>query len=70
MVQGLRSAHPPALLLRAARLSRSTFYYHQKAQGVADKYAALKARIGAIYAHHKGRYGYRRITSVLARRAI
>ncbi|SPT39780.1 Integrase core domain [Achromobacter spanius] len=65
MVQGLRSAHPLTLLLRAARLSRSTFYYHLKAQGAADKYAGLKARIGAVYARNKGRYGYRRITSVL-----
>lgn len=65
MVQGLRSAHPLTLLLRAAGLSRSTFYYHLKAQGAADKYAGLKARIGAVYARHKGRYGYRRITSVL-----
>ncbi len=65
MVQGLRSAHPLALLLRAAGLSRSTFYYHLKVQGAADKYADLKARISAVYAHHKGRYGYRRITSVL-----
>lgn len=65
MVQGLRSAHPLALLLRVARLSRSTFYYHLKAQGAADKYAGLKARIGAVYVRHKGRYGYRRITAAL-----
>ncbi|MGE8626730.1 IS3 family transposase [Achromobacter denitrificans] len=65
MVQGLRSAHPLALLLRVARLSRSTFYYHLKVQGAADKYAGLKARIGAVYARHKGRYGYRRITATL-----
>lgn len=65
MVQGLRSAHPLALLLRVARLSRSTFYYHLRAQGAVDKYAGLKARIGAVYARHKGRYGYRRITATL-----
>lgn len=65
MVQGLRPKHPLALLLRAAKLSRSTFYYHLRALGAVDRHAELKQRIGAIYARHKGRYGYRRITAVL-----
>ncbi|VFR31174.1 Mobile element protein [plant metagenome] len=52
-------------MLRAAKLSRSTFYYHLKAQGAVDQYAALKAKIRAIYTRHKGRYGYRRITATL-----
>lgn len=65
MVQGLRHKHPLERLLRAAKLSRSTFYYHLKAQGAADQYADLKARISAVYARHKGRYGYRRITAAL-----
>jgi putative transposase len=30
-----------------------------------DKYAELKRSIRTIYAHHKGRYGYRRITDEL-----
>jgi transposase InsO family protein len=54
-----------ALLLRAAGLSRSTFYYHAKRAGKADKYADLKARIHSIFEQHKGRYGYRRITATL-----
>ena len=54
-------------MLRAAGLSRSTFYYHLKAQDAADKYATIKARISAIYIRHKGRYGYRRITADLRR---
>ena len=65
MVQGLRHKHPLERLLLAARLSRSTFYYHLKALGAVDQYAGLKQRIGAVYARHKGRYGYRRITAVL-----
>ena len=52
-------------MLRAAKLSRSTFYYHAQAQRAADKHAAVKAKIGRIYARHKGRYGYRRITDAL-----
>jgi putative transposase len=54
-----------ALLLRAARLPRSTFYYQIKALGTRDKYADLKVRIQQVYAQHKGRYGYRRITTAL-----
>ncbi len=52
-------------MLRAAKLSRSTFYYHLKAQGAVDQYVALKARICAVYTRHRGRYGYRRITAAL-----
>ena len=65
MVQGLRHKHPLERLLRVAELSRSTFYYHLKALDAVDPYAELKLRIGAVYARHKGRYGYRRITAVL-----
>lgn len=65
MVQGLRPRHPLALLLRAARLSRSTFYYHLKGLDGANPYAALQARIRGIYDRHRGCYGYRRITAVL-----
>jgi transposase InsO family protein len=61
----LRQQHSLATLLKIARLSRSTFYYQAKVQQAGDRYAALKARIGAIYERHKGRYGYRRITDEL-----
>ncbi|MFQ1065270.1 IS3 family transposase, partial [Bordetella trematum] len=62
---GLRQHHPLAALLKAASLARSTYYYHVKAAQAADKYAQIKDRIRAVYASHKGRYGYRRITAVL-----
>jgi putative transposase len=35
-----------------------------------DKYADLKSQIKAIYEHHKGRYGYRRITAILLRQGV
>ena len=63
----LRPQFPFLLLLRAAGLARSTFYYQQAALKVADKYAATKDRIKSIYEQHKGRYGYRRITATLRR---
>lgn len=52
-------------MLKAAELSRSTFYYQVRAMASGDDRADVKARIQAIYDHHKGRYGYRRITVVL-----
>lgn len=61
----LRQRYRLGTLLQIAGLSRSTFYYQAKAQQAGDKYAGLKASIGAIYERHKGRYGYRRITDEL-----
>lgn len=61
----LRQGHDLAMLLRAAGLSRSTFYYQVKAQQAGDRQADLKSRIRALYERHKGRYGYRRITAAL-----
>lgn len=61
----LRQGHALTPLLQAAGLSRSTFYYQVKAQQAGDRHAGLKARIGAVYECHKGRYGYRRITAAL-----
>lgn len=52
-------------LLKLAGLARSTFYYQQKAARAGDKYQALKKQIGAIFARHKGRYGYRRVTATI-----
>tara|TARA_R110000782_G_scaffold124190_1_gene215737 strand:+ start:80 stop:910 length:831 start_codon:yes stop_codon:yes gene_type:complete len=63
----LRFDHSLPLLLRAAGLPRSTFYYRVKAMEASDKYAELKACIRQIFEHHQGRYGYRRITLALKR---
>lgn len=43
-------------------MARSTYYYHIAHLPDPDKYDEIKQRIYAIYEHHKGRYGYRRIT--------
>lgn len=67
MVQELRQHHPLAILLDVAKLPRSTFYFHLKAQGAADRFGALKTRIKAVFARHQGRYGYRRVTADLRR---
>lgn len=46
-------------------MARSTFYYQQKAAQACDKHDALKKQIGTIFARHKGRYGYRRVTATI-----
>lgn len=61
----LRQDHALSILLNVAGLARSTFYYQRKVLRAGDRYAALKQRIQAIYAYHRGRYGYRRITAVI-----
>ncbi|STZ01197.1 Uncharacterised protein [Moraxella lacunata] len=38
------------------------FYYHIRQSTKPDKDLDLKEHINHIYHHHKGRYGYRRIT--------
>ncbi len=64
MIQELRREHDLALLLEIAQLPRSTFYYHLK-HSSADKYAQIKEEITKIFHENKGRYGYRRVTTVL-----
>ncbi len=59
-----------ALLLLIAGIPRSSFYYHRSLLQADDKYADLKQRISDIYHHHKGRYGYRRITQALKNEEI
>ena len=61
----MRDQHRLALLLIVAHIPRSSFYYQTRVLKANDKYADLKQRISDIYHHHKGRYGYRRITQAL-----
>ncbi|MGP4714983.1 MULTISPECIES: IS3 family transposase, partial [unclassified Psychrobacter] len=64
-MEGLRQQYALSDLLTIAKLARSSFYYHRAQLWSEDKYADLKQRISDIYHHHKGRYGYRRITQAL-----
>jgi putative transposase len=63
----LRHEFPLADLLHAARLPRSTFYYQAKALAMPDRHDELKVKIQAVYAEHRGWYGYRRITAAIRR---
>jgi len=49
-------------------MARSVFYYHLKRMKSGDKHAGNKELIRIIFHEHKGRYGYRRITSEMHNR--
>lgn len=66
-MQELRQQHSIAGLLKLSQLPRSTFYYQLGLLDRDDKYGKLKEAIKTIFERHKGRYGYRRITSVVRR---
>ncbi len=61
----LRQHHPVAALLKVAGLARSTFYYQLGTLNADDRHADLKAKIRTVFDHHKGRYGYRRVTAAI-----
>ena len=67
-IDELRSEYPLDLLLKLRKMARSVFYYHLKRLKTRDKYADEKDMIKSIFNEHKGRYGYRRITSELRNR--
>ena len=61
----LKATHPLPLLLAAAGLPRSTFFYRQAALKTPDRHAELRARIHVIFTNAMGRYGHRRIHAEL-----
>lgn len=58
------------LLLRTAKLARSTYYYHLRRLKMDDKEQGIKGQIQEVYQEHKGNYGYRRITLELRNRGF
>ena len=65
LVSGAREAHGLAPALRAAGLSRSTWYHHTRTRvRYAEKYAHLESPLKAIAEAHP-EYGYRRTTAEL-----
>lgn len=49
-------------LLKIAKVSKSTYYYHLSNLSKEDKHIQLKEQIKSIFFENKQRYGYRRIT--------
>ena len=64
MVFELRQKYPLKELLKFSNIPRSSYYYYVK-QKDKDKYIIEKQEILEIFNSNKGRYGYRRILSVL-----
>ncbi|MBP3414384.1 MAG: IS3 family transposase [Clostridia bacterium] len=64
IISELRQKYPLKDLLKLSGLSRSTFYYYLK-QTDKDKYENEKQVITAIFNANKGRYGYRRVLTIL-----
>ncbi|MEI3032757.1 MAG: IS3 family transposase [Streptococcus lutetiensis] len=58
------------LLLKTAKLARSTYYYQLKRFNRAKKDKKVKEMIQIIYDDHKGNYGYRRIHLELRNRGF
>lgn len=63
----LKADFPLPVLLQAAGLARSTFFYQQARLQARDPYEALKAAITEIFKRIQGRYGHRRIHTELVR---
>lgn len=61
VVMACQDNYPLPMLLEAAGLSASTFYYQQQRLQQPDKYAELRQRIDAIATESGNTYGYRRI---------
>ncbi|PJG84211.1 IS3 family transposase [Conservatibacter flavescens] len=66
VIQALRVKYPLPILLRIAKLPRSSFFYYLKQDKPRD--AKFCEEITALFHEHHGRYGYRRITMVLKAR--
>lgn len=64
-VESLRPAHRLKGLLEAVGLAKASHRYQVRALARPDKYADLRIRICGIFHDSCGRYGYRRIRSVL-----
>lgn len=66
----LRPQYDITTLLEVSKIAKSTFYYHQTALTLPNKYEALEAEIEEIFASNNGIYGYRRITVELLKRGF
>lgn len=67
VIATLKAEYPLAALLEVAGLARSTFFYHQARLAREDPHADLKAAITEAFEQARGRYGHRRVHTVLAR---
>ena len=64
-VTALKATFPLPVLLAVAGLARSTFYYHHRQLEEPDPRADLKTAITEAFTVAHGRYGHRRIHTVV-----
>jgi putative transposase len=69
-VAALKARFPLQVLLEVAGLARSTFYYHQAKPEAPDPRADLKDAIRDAFTAAYGRYGHRRIHTVVTRQGF
>lgn len=69
-VLSLKATHSLSDLLSAAKLPRSTFFYHQSRRAKPDPRAELKAAVRESFTRNRGRYGHRRIHAELGKAGL
>jgi len=67
IIDALKNKYSLPKLLLGLRISKSSYYYHQKVIRQADKYAFARSRIREIFEENHCCYGYRRIYHSLKR---
>ena len=70
IIDVLKNRYSLPTLLRKLKLSKSSYYYQEKALGQVDKYENVRNKIITLFIENKERYGYRRIHALLKREDI
>lgn len=67
IIDALKSKYSLPNLFIKLNISKSSYYYQEKALSQSDKYFSLRLRIKELFIENKRRYGYRRIHALLKR---
>ena len=70
IIDALKNRYSLPLLLKKMHISKSSYYYQEKALNQEDKYTDLRIKIKNLFDENKKRYGYRRIHALLKRKGI
>lgn len=66
-IGALRKMYPLNDLLKCLAMPKSSYFYHRAVLSMPDKYAELRGRVRTAFAAADGRYGYRRLHTVLTK---
>jgi putative transposase len=67
VIDALKKEYTLSELVKSLHIPRSSYFYHHKVLAKPDKYKTLQNRIHKLFIENSGRYGYRRIHTLLAR---